>query len=847
MKSLLIIFLSFFTVINCSAQSISNYQSLDPSHPITFEGDYIVYQGKHIQLGPNAFFIDGQLSDEQVSKYKFVYNSINEAAKHLTDGTEEIPMVLYIAPYVYWIDDPDDPEVRVPKPGGHTPFGLEITCQWLRFYGLSDDPRNVVLASNRGQTMGAKGNFTMFNITGDGTSAENVTFGNYCNIDLNFPLKPELNRKKRGSAIVQAQLAFCWGDKLVARNTRFVSRLNLCPFYGGKRTFFDHCHFESTDDALAPKGVYLNCDFEFYGSKPFGHTEGTGAVLLNCKMKSFVRGEQYMIKGGGPITAIDCQMETQTATYWGWKEKPAKESRNYQYNDQFNGKPVNVGSHHPYSTVDMTGKQVLEAYRFVYNGKVEYNIYNLLRGDDDWDPVGMKPLVLEAQKENEKSYINLPSQLLIAPTQVKIETGKDSVLLKAQVNKFGDIEMEGVTINWSVGPEYASLVKLKVNNDGSCLVIPTNEDDVTKEVIVNASTPSGLEAASVLNVAPSFLPPPTFASKPQIEKRDDGTLHVNYKLDMRFKDQSLVSWYRCTNAKGDHPIEISVSRFNKPNRDHILSPGDIGYYIMAKVAPKHVRCFPGPEVSTIMANPISANDVKSSAPVLDVDLEHLSTKYQPKVIPGFWTLDCYAPKDTHDWKWEADNSKDPWYYGVGINGASSDTGLVQNNKGARLRYTPVGNKFGDMKMSFTACPAKTEGQGFSSARAQYMDICLKFDTKELNGYALRLVRTTKYHDAIDCILMKYENGNAVPISNPVSTTCYRTPCFITIEVKGNQLIAHMESPAKYYLLPNRHEVKQEVDLKTTITPNDFGGIEFQHTGTVGSGATLIKNLKIKWL
>ncbi|HKJ42785.1 MAG TPA: hypothetical protein VKA27_11875, partial [Sunxiuqinia sp.] len=106
---------------------------------------------------------------------------------------------------------------------------------------------------------------------------------------------------------------------------------------------------------------------------------------------------------------------------------------------------------------------------------------------------------------------------------------------------------------------------------------------------------------------------------------------------------------------------------------------------------------------------------------------------------------------------------------------------------------------------------------------------------------------TKYGDAIDCLLMKYENGNAVPFSKPVTSSCYRTPCYITVEVKGDQLSAHLESSANYYIIPNRPEVKQKVDLKTTITPNDLGGFEIQHTGSVGSGATLIKDLNIEWL
>jgi hypothetical protein len=207
-------------------------------------------------------------------------------------------------------------------------------------------------------------------------------------------------------------------------------------------------------------------------------------------------------------------------------------------------------------------------------------------------------------------------------------------------------------------------------------------------------------------------------------------------------------------------------------------------------------------------------------------------------------LDCFAPADTYDWT--ADNSRNPWYVGAGTDGAANDTGLVQANKGARVRFTPVGNSFGDMNITFTAVPAKTAGQGFSSAREQYMDVFIKFDTKTLNGYALRLIRTTKYGDAIDFIVMKYENGVAIPISKPVSASCYRPDCFIAVEVKNSKLIVHAETKTEYYIIPGRPEVMQKVDMETSIDKNNFGGFGFQHTGTVGSGATLIKDLKIVW-
>jgi hypothetical protein len=823
---------------------VSIQNSLNPD--IIFAGDHLLYKGDKIKLGSRAFYIDGQITEKEAGRYPYVFRSVNEAAKHLTNGTEAEPMVLYIAPWVYWIDDPDDPAIRLPKETGGTPFGLEIKCSWLKFHGLSDNPRDVVLASNRGQTMGAKGNFTMLLITGDGTSTENLTFGNYCNIDLEYPLNPGLNRPKRGSAIVQAQLAFTYGDKIFARNTHFVSRLNLCPFVGGQRTLFDHCHFESTDDALASTAVYLNSSFDLYSSKPFYHTIGTGAVLLNCTIRSFTIGEQYWSKSRGQLAAIDCRMETSTATYWGWRDKPDPEARYYDYHNSINGKQVVIGMQHPHATVEMSGKSLLDAYRFTCNGEVIYNVYNLLRGDDDWDPLGQKERVLAAEKINHKSYTNLPTQLVVSPSRDSIETGRETLLLKATVNKFGNYELENQQVTWSIAKKDNSLARLEALPDGSCRVIPTNTTEEIQSLVVRATTTSGLEGAALVYLLPEMMEAPPFRALPTLEINADGTISVGYALDMPFTDQSLVSWYRCRDAAGSDPVEVAVSRMNVPHLHYKLSAGDIGWHLMAKVEPKHSRCLPGKPERAVTRSPIQSSHLKGDSRKMRVNLKNMSTRYQPEVKQGFFTLDCFAPEDTRAFDMVATNEGDPWYYGNGVEGAATDTGLVQANKGARLRYTPVGDTFHDMKISFTAVPAKTAGQGFSSARQQYMDVCIKFDTKGLNGYALRLIRTTKYSDAIDFVLMRYEGGIATPISDPVSSDCYRPDCHILLEVKGNRFRVQAENSKNHHIVPDRPGVVQTVLMEAEITPEPWGGFGFQHTGTVGSGATLIKDLQVEW-
>jgi hypothetical protein len=840
MRKAIVTNLFLLAVLVCSAQTGTGYKPLDRDKPVVFEGNHIDYHGKTISLGPKAFFIDGQFSDEEASKYPYVYNSINKAAEHLTDGTEESPMVLYIAPYVYWIDDPDDPAIRVGQ-NGQSPYGLIIDCEWLRFYGLSDNAENVVLACNRGQTIGSQGNFTMFRFSGNGTSSENITFGNYCNVDLIYPLKPGLGRVKRASAIVQAQLIFCDGDKIVAHNTRFISRLNLMPFVGGKRVLFDRCHFECTDDAMCATGVYLNSTFDFYSSKPFYATTGTGAVLLNCDIRALTRGDQYFTKGGGQVATIDLRINSETVTYVGWRDITPGDMRNYQYNVTFNSAPLYIGKNNPRLTVDITNKPLLDAYRFIADGKVVYNSYNLLCGNDDWDPMGIKDIVLSAEKQSGRKLTMIPTQLLITPARGSLETKKNDIKLTAKVFRFSNCELRGEKIKWSVDKEFESLVELKPSDDGSsCQVIPTNTNDETIGVIVNASTPSGLQAASVLTVAPSKLEPPEFILQPKISGPRDGRLTVTYKLNTKFEDQSLVTWYRCHDQFSGDPIFVAVSRLNKPMLEYELSAGDIGYFINVSVEPKHLRCDAGPQVSVVMKKQITAKDVKADKNVLHTDFLNVPTSNQPQIIPGFWTFSSIE-SPANNRMIGGGEQNDAWFYGEGTDGTAGQKGLLQGRSG-RMLYTPVGNDFGDMKISMTVAPSKTAGQGFSVAHL-YMDVLIKFDNKTMSGYALRFIRTTKYGDAVDCMFVKYINGVVTTISKPVSTSCYRPTCNIIVEVKGNKIVAHADSPAEYYKIPNRPEVVTEVNMEAEINPGRYGGFGIEYNG---GAATMIKELKVEW-
>lgn len=844
MKNTVFAFLfALLSSLHVSAQKHVGYEPLDKTNPIDFRGDHIRYKGNKIALNETAFFVDGRLSDADAAKYPSVFNSLNEALKQVKDGSESSPMTLYIAPYVYWVDDPDDPAVREPATGS-IPYGQTVKCNWLRFYGLTDDPVNVVLACRRGQTQGAVGNFTMFHFDGDGIRSENITFGNYCNVDLEFPLSPELNRSKRSSTVTQAQLIICNSDKVLARNTRFISRLNLCPFAGAKRALFDRCYFESTDDALCGTGVYLNSRFTFFSSKPFHHTQGTGAVFLNCDFDILTKQKQYLTKVSSPVTIVDSRFRSSSEPLClGWTQDPVDDLRCYQYNVSLNGSPVFINADKPEVTIDMTDKPVLDAYRLEYNGEVIYNTYNLLRGDDDWDPMGVKSKVSHIEKQTGKELASIPTYLRISPSSASIESGVSPVTLHAAVRRFGNYAYDGEAVSWSVQPEGQQVVRLKIPDADGCEAVGINEREETKQVIVNAITPIGLSSASALTVAPKYLDAPAFISLPRIVKREKGKLNIDYELDLAGReDQSSITWYRCSKTEGGVCIPVLVSRLDQPEYTYELSDADLGYHIRAEVVPKHLRCHPGEPVSAITAVPVGKGDFDSHRTYY-TDFRNFPAAYQPQVIPGFWTVDQYKPAGLEAYPWGR-STTDAWYYGKGSDGMKG-YGLVQKEKGARLLYTPVEHHYGDMSVTLNADPGKSAGQGFGSATGQFLEIYIKYDTRSLTGYGLRIVRTTKYDHAVDFILMKYENGIASPISEPVSSTCYRTDCTIELKAEGDKLTARAETKTEVPE-PASPELKKTVELQADIVPSHWGGTGVQHTGSTGANATMLHWLQIDW-
>jgi hypothetical protein len=305
---------------------------------------------------------------------------------------------------------------------------------------------------------------------------------------------------------------------------------------------------------------------------------------------------------------------------------------------------------------------------------------------------------------------------------------------------------------------------------------------------------------------------------------------LSYTLNAKMEsDDSRITWYRDS-------IPVAASH-GSPARSYRLQPGDRGHMLKAVITPKQKRSDEG--------HPISCQVQVERTPqqhTLETDFSHFYCDWQPVVAEGVWTVDGFKPADTSEYPWSFNSNKPMWEYAKGFNGAVG-MGLLQAQRGARLRYTPVLRQYGDMSLELLVDPTKTAGQGFGSATGQYMDVCLKFDTRTLTGYGLRMIRTKKYANAVDFLLVRYDQGVVTEISAPVSATCYLTGCTISLHFTGNELTAHVTTVTPR---PLGSQLPHEVSLKAQVPANSFGGVHIQHTGSCGESTTMLHRLKVCW-
>lgn len=869
------------------AAEYSGYAALDQSQPVSFDGQTVKWNGKTFTLDQNTIFLDYRLDAAKLAGNPYAFNNLKDAAKALKNGTAEKPMMLLTAPGVYWVDDPDNPTVRGTQNDGV--LGMTIACNHLYFYGLNSKWQNVVFAVNRGQTQGSAGNFTMFQIQGTGLKSENVTFGNYCNVDLNFPLAPALSRKRRADAIAQAQLFSYNGGDGVAINSAFVSRLNLLPF----ARIYLNCHVESSGHA-GGASTYVNCDIELYGSNFSG-----GRNFLNCDITFKPGAAAFQGKGvhrfgfidgtGAGGSCIDTRLHRSTemidrniALELSWDRVPQSPlTRGYQHNVTLDGKPYVIqDAATPGATVVIpANSELLKAFKVTHNGQTIYNVPNITGAD----PFGYTAAIKAAAKaagKDENYYLSIPISAALRPTgapapggpggpgrgigfgggnpTTTIRSGQSTANFTASVAP-ASYASSAALGKWQFKANNPGAVQLTPGANGSVTVAGTNATAAPVEVIITAKNDLGVEACTRVKVEPPFVDPPTFAKAPAISAPANGRVTLDYTLNLGSNlrtDESVITWYRCTDAQGANGLKVAVSRRGRPETAYTLSDGDVGSYLMATIQPKHSVSEAGPAQTVYARTAVAKGEVKARA--IETDFQNVPADPQPKILAGTWTLDGVVPP-------EVGRNNAPsfavtpssWAYGQGQAGSIDYFGLYQTARGARLFYTPAAGKHGDMTVQAKFAPNKNTGQGFGSATNQFLDVFIKYDLATKTGYGLRIQRlTTEEIDAIGykgagavngCafFIVKHENGVATPISKKIMSSAFVAECTVDLAVKDGHLVASVSSTDETRS-GDAFGYPREVKLDVPIEANPYGGTGMVFTGTVGVNAVHVLGWKASW-
>lgn len=787
--------------------------------------------------------LDSRLTDEEVQKNPYIYNNIREALsdRALRGAAVGHPVTVSIAPGVYWLEDPRSDEVVTREdPEDLYPYGCKVNCADLRLVGLTENAEDVVIAANRGNDHGAKGNYTLFHFSGERLEMENLTLGNYCCVDLKYALDPALSVKKRTEAITQAQLADTNADKFHAKNCRFISRLNLYPVCGAGRSLYEKCHFEQTDDALNGNAVYLDCDFDFYSGMPIYEASGTGAVFLNCTFhcKYPQDGEihaQYFTKVGGQIALIDSSFESLSGTgvAVAWTKYPSVALKCYQANvtypeDRFTP-PEATDAH----TVDIAGKALTDAYFIKKGGEKLYNVYNLLSGKDGWDPLGNGEEIRAAGKTD------LPTQLLLDAETYELEAGGSPISITGKCLTFDGREVKrGIRFKIE-GDETGSIEVQQVSEDSCLLQLNDSSIDNETEVILTAQTEEGLQTGAYVRIHPRKVPAPTFTANPVI-CRDGKMLWLSYDFAEKEKDCSDIVWYRSKDIRGEKMLLTAISQPDRTEKTYALTGADVGYYILAQIRPKTDRSEYGEAVQCFYEKEISSEEVETDR--IRTDFRNLPLCGSVGNAKGVWNFDAKRPEDTYDFeKWDREKTKAPWHYGVTGDGSKGE-GLYQGMQGARIRYTPTlttepgAETKQNMEVLLEADPAKSAGQGFGSA-GQYLDVCLKMDTETLDGYGLRIIRTASHSDAVSMYLIKYVRGQAQIISEGIVTSCFVTGCRIQVRYENGRLSAKAWTAAEPAAVQREKGYAREVELTAEVDESvnaENTGILIWHTGSLGT-------------
>jgi hypothetical protein len=785
----------------------------------------VTLEAKFVALSAANVVVDAYL--DETLRTSFTFKTLQELhAAGIANGT-----TVNFTPGVYWTDDYLDP-ATANTPAHPGLVGISFPQSGLTFRGLTSNADDVRIAGNRGQTMGSNGNWNVIGI-GTNFSAYNLSIANYTSVDLVFPRDPSKNVARRGDARVQAQTITSAGgalDRMYFENVRFVSFLNLIAI-GPARAYFKDSYFQLTDDAIAGGGinVFENCTFDFYGSHPSAGGSSGVAAFLNNTFNLFNDSPTFWLsKSGGSWVLID-------NTFVGpkeevrWENSQRPDVKHYVHGNQYeDGTPVVFDPANPRVTQAL-GAEALAIFKI---GET-YNVYNLVRGSDGWNPSQQVErndtawkLTLAANSTTVQSD-NPANETIITPT-----------FSPANAFAYGDLTFDYDTSLFQVLPNGGdNRLHLRANLNSTGVII---------NAVVNATAPNGLVSQVTLRIRPETVAPPVVIGTPTIQiGANTAALQLVYDHP-EFTDWSTISWYRGA-TPGAQTVLVGVTTLNEPYLSYELSAGDIGQYLTAVITPRYeFSPAAGANVVVSTARAIGAGDVTNPNRIA-TNFANVTWTGHALNQPDVWYADTIKPSDVNQ-AW-VPGAGTPWVYVLGDrDGAMGVRGLRTATQGGRLLYQPQGS-FSDMSLSLHVTPEKIAGQGFGSATDQYLEVYIKWDPVTQTGYALRFQRLAtdpqngnapipSSGNSVKVSMLEYVNGVRTILPNSYTESSVFMPgVHVEFRLVGNVLSADVTTESEQTNTQAGYNLAHAIHFSHTLpaASSTVGGFGFQFTGTVSAG------------
>ncbi len=632
----------------------------------------------------------------------------------------------------------------------------------------------------------------MGNIT-QGSLVLLVVSGNYISFtDKNFSENIFIKIEENSNAILFNNCTFNGKDILIKNHGNRIL-FNECYFAGGK-TFIENSGY----------AVYNKCVFSTNDSTSVLFHSGQCndcfdklvlTIVIDSDIKSNINGSQIFITDKvDNITMINTKINADETSSVIWTKEIVLSNVFAYYNCDYIFGSEECG------------------YQISKKGIYAFNIWNLLRDNDQWDPLSLKDIY--KSHENEIFFIKINKDIMFTAGE---EKEIKSVCYPSRCTpKYNFICEENVFITEKSVEDNIIYLGLKGVND--------SEEPIFS--FLSLVSENELKADSVLEISPSIIEPPKFLTTPVICIRD-GRAYIEYEIDLDGReDQSDISWYRVDNIDRTDLVaikefkrsnekdcrKIAVSR-QSPCREIALTPFDIGKHLKVNIKPKHNRSSIGASLN-IMSRIIMATDIKLENIIINVGTQVLNPYY--KLEPGYGTTTGI------------------WFYKRLPN--NKHYGMVTGSNSSGFYFSGDHQK-NNMTVFVVLDLENPGGEGFN-VEGEFQEIYIKYDVKSKCGFGLRYECVNVKDHLAGFSLYKYEGLKALPISDMVIGSYLLSGIEIKIDVIKNQIIADITVPGA----ENENFV-----LNSFIEENSYNGTGIKHNVvSLNNNRIGIRNMEIKY-